>query len=154
MQHLYGEYECKIDTKGRMRLPSNLLKKFGEKEEHNFILNRGADGCLLLFSMEVWEKEVERINNLDKSLKKNRDYIRYFFRGVQDVSTDSADRILLSKRLLDYAGITKEVILTAHSNYVEIWDVKRYEESNPDPDYVPKLEQEVLGGMTTNNDDE
>ena len=154
MQQLLGEFECKIDAKGRMRLPSQLLKQYGPREEYRFVINRDVDGCLILYSIDIFERISTEVNKLNQYVKKNRDFIRYFYRGVHEVVLDNADRILLTKRLLDYAGISKDVILTARPDCVEIWDADRYEESNPDPDHFSDLAQDVMGGIAPANDDE
>ena len=43
MNQLLGEYECKIDDKNRMRLPSGLISQFGKRETYTFVLNRNLD---------------------------------------------------------------------------------------------------------------
>ena len=111
IKQLLGEYECKIDAKGRMRMPSGLIAQLGELEEedqqHTFVINRGFEKCLMLYPQDVWDKITAEINQLNLYNKKNRDFVRYFYRGATEVSPDGADRILLSKRLLAYAGVEK-----------------------------------------------
>ena len=154
MPQLIGEFECKIDAKGRMRLPSTLLKQLGEQEQYSFVINRDLDGNLTMYTREVWEKLSKKVNNLNIYVKSNRAFIRFFHRGVTEVTTDSSDRILLTKKLLEYAGIKKEVILTAFADRIEIWDPQRYEETNIDPEDFSDLAQQVMGGINLNQDEE
>jgi len=154
MQQLLGEFECKIDSKGRMRLPSQLLRQYGAREEYQFVINRDTDGCLIMYSKDVFERKSKEINELNEYVKDNKSFLRYFYRGLHEVTLDGSDRLLLTKRLLDYAGITKEVILTARLDCVEIWDVKRYDESNLDPDTFSDLAQRVMGSNTDDEPDE
>ena len=143
---LLGEYECKMDAKGRMRLPSGLIGQLGEKETYNFVINRGFEKHLMLYPEEVWDRITEEINELNLYNKKNRDFVRYFYRGAQKVSMDSADRILVTKRLLEYAGVDKDVILSAYNDRIEIWSKEEYEcMLDEEPDDFSDLAEDVLG---------
>ncbi|MEL7118770.1 MAG: division/cell wall cluster transcriptional repressor MraZ [Bacteroidota bacterium] len=143
---LLGEYECKMDAKGRMRLPSGLIGQLGEKETYNFVINRGFEKHLMLYPEEVWDRITEEINELNLYNKKNRDFVRYFYRGAQKVTMDSADRILVTKRLLEYAEVDKDVILSAYNDRIEIWSKEEYEFMlDEEPDDFSDLAEDVLG---------
>lgn len=143
---LLGEYDCKIDAKGRMRMPSGLIAQLGEKESYTFVINRGFEKCLMIYPEEVWERILSEINNLNIYNKKNRDFVRYFHRGAQKVTMDSADRILVTKRLLEYAEIDKDVILNAYVDRIEIWSKEEYDRLlAEEPDDFSDLAEEVLG---------
>lgn len=145
-QQLLGEYECKIDAKGRMRMPSGLIAQLGQAEALNFVINRGFEKCLMLYPEPVWERITNEINQLNLYNKKNRDFVRYFYRGAQKVAMDSADRILVSKRLLEYAGIDKEIILSAYNDRIEIWAADQYESLlEEEPEDFSDLAEDVLG---------
>ena len=150
-KQLLGEYECKIDAKGRMRLPSGLISQLGEKETYEFVINRGFEKCLMIYPIEVWEKISEEINQLNLYNKKNRNFVRYFYRGAQKVAMDSADRVLVTKRLLEYAGIEKEVILSAYNDRIEIWAKGEYDQLLEDePMDFSDLADDVLGKVNNN----
>ena len=90
MRQLIGEYECKIDAKGRMRVPSQLLKQLGGQGPHTFVINRGMEKCLMLYPKSTWDKISRKINKLNLYIKKNREFKRYFFRGATELSTHSS----------------------------------------------------------------
>lgn len=147
MQQLLGEYECKIDAKGRMRLPTGLINQL-EGEELNFVINRGFENCLMLYPEKVWDAITEEVNGLNQYDKRNRDFVRYFYRGAQKVSLDGADRILVSKRLLEYAGIDKDVILAAVNDRIEVWAKDKYDLMlDEEPMDFSDLAQVVLGNQ-------
>ena len=147
MQQLLGEYECKMDAKGRMRLPSALIAQLGEAELHQFVINRGFEKCLMLYPDEVWSTISAQVNRLNQYNKKERNFQRYFYRGAQKVALDSADRVLVSKRLLEYAGIEKDVILMAVNDRIEIWSKEQYDLMlEEEPEDFSDLAQDVLGG--------
>lgn len=150
MLRLLGEYDCKVDAKGRIRLPSGLISQLDEGESLSFVINRGFDKCLMVYPQKVWEKIAQEIDNLNMYDKKNRDFVRYFYRGAHKVELDSADRMLITKRLLEYASIEKEVILYAYKDRVEVWSKEKYMEMlDKEPDSFSDLAQEVLGGDNT-----
>ncbi len=151
MQQLLGEYECKMDAKGRMRLPSGLMEQLGEMEVYTFVINRGFEKNLMLYPESVWERITAEINQLNLYNKKNRNFVRYFYRGAQKVTLDSADRILVTKRLLEYADIEKNIILSAYNDRIEMWSKEEYDKLLDDePDDFSDLAQDVLGSNGIN----
>lgn len=135
MYDLAGEYICKIDAKGRVRMPSSLIKQIGGVESLGFTVNRGFDKHLMLYPSDVWAKKTKEINQLNIYKKKERQAIRYFYRGATKVSLDSTDRLLLPKSLIDYAGIGKDVVLFAYQEQVEIWSKEEYDQKlDEEPD--------------------
>lgn len=151
MQQLLGEYECKMDSKGRMRMPSDLMEQLGEAAKEGFVINRGFERCLMLYPQSVWERISAEVNQLNQYDKKQREFVRYFYRGAQKLTLDSADRILVTKRLLEYAKIDKDVILSAYNDRIEMWAQEEYDQMlEEEPDSFSDLAQEVLGGNDTN----
>ncbi len=146
MLNLRGEYDCSMDAKGRIRLPSSLLKKLGERENYHFILNKGFEQHLTLYPIEIWEttvKEFEKLNPYDND---TRQFLRRFHNGATDIEMDDQMRILVPRRLCEFAGLGKDVILNAYGNKIEIWDAKAYEiMMNDDSITMATLAQKVLG---------
>lgn len=146
MQQLLGEYECKLDAKGRMRLPSGLISQLGEAEVDTLVINRGFENCLMLYPEAVWDRISEEVNSLNIYNRKNRAFVRYFYRGAQKLSVDSADRILVPKRLQEYAAIEKEVILSAVNDRIEVWAKDQFDLLlAEEPDDFSDLAEDVLG---------
>jgi MraZ protein len=126
MTHLYGEYECKLDPKGRLKMPAQLLRQLTGRNGYTFYMNRGFEKNIVLYPDRVWEEITSKVGELNYYNLQERQFMRYFFRGVKDVETDSADRILVGKPLLDYAGIKSDVVLFAFIDKIEIWDKDTY----------------------------
>ncbi len=148
LQQLLGEYDVKMDAKGRFRMPSGLLNQFGDYQREKFVINRGFERCLVLYPELLWNKISGEINQLNLYNKKNRDFARYFFRGAQEVALDSADRLLLPKRLAEYAGIDRDIILTAYSGRIEIWASVEYDRMlAEEPTDFSDLAEDVLGNL-------
>jgi MraZ protein len=147
MTNFIGEFECKLDVKGRLMLPSGLRKQLDPAAQEQFVLNRGFEKCLVLYPKNDWEYISAEVNKLNQYVKKNREFIRYFYRGASELGLDATGRILLPKRLLGYAGVEKSVVLFAYSNRIEVWDADTYNNLLTDePDEFADLAEEVMGG--------
>ena len=153
MKPIYGEYEGRLDDKARFVLPSALKKQLPKEEQSHFVLNRGLDECLVLYPLKVWEAEVSRIYSKNQYVNKNRAFARKFMNGATPVELDSNARILLPKRLAEYAGIEKDIVLVASFNRIEIWDKARYEQWIGDEKLdMEKLSEEVMGDKEQKRD--
>lgn len=149
MTNYIGEFDCKVDTKGRMMLPSGLLKQFPAELKSKFVINKSVfQKCLILNPMDAWEELVKSLSNLNSRFnKQHNDFIRQYTNGNTMVEMDSTNRILIPKRLLDYAGIEKDMVLTASLNTIEIWSAQKYNEimNNYDPNNFASLAESVMG---------
>lgn len=143
MSGLIGEYACKLDDKGRLSLPSRLRAQFPESAGNTLVINRGFEKCLVLYTREDWLKETSRLSAVDDFLSPEiRRFKRIFTNGANLVQIDNAQRILIPKKLLEYAGLDDEVVLSAYGNKVEIWSQSNYNtELSVDAEELSKLAQ-------------
>lgn len=145
--NLIGTYECKADIKGRLMMPSPVKKQLTTVLQEGFVLKRAVfQPCLELYPMSEWNVLMEKVNKLNRFVKKNNDFIRRFTAGVKVVELDSSGRLLIPKDLHSFAGISKEVVLSSAVNIIEIWDKKRYEKAIDDAavDFAD-LAEDVMG---------
>lgn len=152
MTNIIGTYECKIDAKGRLMVPAPLKKQLPAPMD-GFVLKRSIfDQCVELWPKAEWDLMMLKINKLNRFVKKNNDFIRKFMAGVKMVEIDDAGRLLMTKDLIEYAGISKDLVLTSKVNIIEIWDKDLYEKSisGDDMDFAD-LAEEVMGNL---NDDD
>lgn len=149
MSYLIGEYECKVDAKGRFMLPSGLIKQLSEVDQKSFVINRGFEKNLTLYPQSEWSKISREVNALNLYNKKNREFVRYFFRGATEVVPDTSNRILITKSLLEYAGVNGDLVLFAYGQRVEIWAKEYYEAlMQSEPDDFSVLAEEVMGKLS------
>lgn len=118
---LIGEYSHTVDTKGRINFPSKLRDDLGD----SFIVTRGLDNCLYVYSMEEWLELEKSIKQLPRA--KRRDLEHFFFAGASEVQPDKQGRIGIVPKLREYAGIDKNVVVVGASDHVEIWDSAAWE---------------------------
>jgi len=144
---LIGTYECKIDDKGRLMLPMALKKQMASSFSEGFVLKRAVfQNCLELFPMSEWEAMMSKVNQLNRFKKSNNDFIRRFTAGVRVLDVDASGRILVPKDLYEFAGFSKEIVLSSAINILEIWDKAKYEQAIDDATgSFADLAEQVMG---------
>lgn len=147
MVNLIGTYECKVDAKGRLMVPSALKKQLTPMLQDGFVLKRSVfQPCLELYPMAEWNILMGKINGLNRFKKKNNDFIRRFTAGVKTVEVDANGRLLIPKDLVSFAGIDNEIVLSSAINIIEIWDKDKYENTiDASADDFADLAEEVMG---------
>lgn len=121
---LMGEYHHNIDDKGRLIIPSKFRYELGEK----FIITRGLDKCLFIYSSTEWNKIVERLKKLPFTNKDARNFTRFFLSGAAECEFDRQGRINITSPLVSYAGLTKECVIIGANDRLEIWSSQAWEE--------------------------
>ena len=152
MVNLIGTYECKIDAKGRVMLPSALKKQLSPILEKGFVLKRSVfQPCLELYPMDEWDGLMQKVNKLNRFDRKNNDFVRRLTAGVKMIELDASGRLLVAKDLIGYSGLEKEIVISSAVNILEIWDKDKYELAINDAavDFAD-LAEEVMGDK---NDD-
>lgn len=117
---LIGEHQHNLDAKGRVFIPARFREELGE----HFIVTKGLDSCLFVYSLEEWKSLEEKIRLLP--LSKARNLQRFFFAGACDVEADKQGRVLIPANLRKYAFFEKDVMIIGASNRVEIWDTQKW----------------------------
>jgi len=155
LSQLHGEYECKLDAKGRLIIPTALKKQLPKAAKDTFFINRGFEKCCVLYPKNEWDTIAEEINKLSDYIKKEREFKRYFLRGASQLEMDSSSRVLLPKNLLEYAEISaNEVVLLAYGNKIEIWSKAAYKQMlENEPEDFSALAEEVMSKRERKSDD-
>ena len=148
MNYLIGTYECKIDVKGRLLIPSSFKKQLAPVIPNGFVLKRAVfQNCLELYPLAQWEELIKKVNSLNRFKKKNNDFIRRFTAGVKFIELDGNGRLLIPKDLIEFSNINRDVTLSTSVNIIEIWDKSSYEKAIADSrDDFAQLAEEVMGG--------
>jgi MraZ protein len=146
MSYLTGEFECKLDSKGRMMIPSGLKKQLPVADTEGLVINRGFKKYLVIYTKQEWNKKLDELSKLNQYENKNIEFIRYFTRGATELTLDAAGRVNLPQLLLDYAGIKDDVVLTCQLSKIELWDKAAHRTmiENEPVDFA-SLAEEVMG---------
>lgn len=146
MAGFLGEYEVALDAKGRFLLPAGFKKQLPD-DARSFVVARGMETCLNLYTISDWEtlsEKISRYNDLKPAVQK---FKRLFFSGATPVELDAAGRLLLPKPLQEFAGLKKDIVLSSQGNRIEIWDsVCYYEYLKANAADLGSLADEISGG--------
>lgn len=121
-----GEFQHNIDAKGRLFMPAKLRDILGT----HFIVTKGLDRCLFVYSDEEWEKLQQKFANSPMSKQSVRQVARFFFGGATDVEPDKQGRVLVPANLREFAGLDKNVVIVGVGTRAEIWDVDTWKDYN------------------------
>lgn len=119
-----GEYHHNIDEKGRLIMPS----KFREALSSKFVITRGLEKCLYVYSYSDWQKLVDKINTLPFTKKDARTFIRSFFSSAAEVEIDRQGRINIAGNLINHASLEKECVIIGANDRIEIWSQAGWDE--------------------------
>ena len=149
--YLIGVYECRVDSKARLMIPAQLKKQLGQALQSSFIVKRSVfHSCLELFTIESWNDVVKDINQLNRFVKKNNDFIRMFTAGVKLTDLDSSGRLLIPRDLKSFANIETEIVLSSSGNMIEIWNKLNYEKTvNDSESNFSEMAEEVMGNINS-----
>ncbi len=147
---LTNNFPCTLDNKGRFRIPTELLKQLGEGVGRQFKINRSLDNCLVIYPLDVWEIEKKEVlSKIDKYNPKHRQFEQIFVRGTEDIELDGQDRMSIPRRLIDFAKLEKDLVLSTNIDRIEIWDKVAYDAIfNISPEDYSSLAFEVVGKKT------
>ena len=120
---LIGEYHHNLDEKGRLIIPSKFREEIGEK----FIVTRGLEGCLFIYSISNWEKIVSKLNSLPFTKKDARTFNRFFMSGATVCEIDKQGRTNLPAPLISYANLEKECTIIGVNDRLEIWTTNKFD---------------------------
>ncbi|WDF67916.1 division/cell wall cluster transcriptional repressor MraZ [Sphingobacterium oryzagri] len=149
MNYLIGEYECKLDTKGRMVVPAALKRQLPDVEREGLVVNRGFEKNLVIYTRAEWNKILKQLSRLNQFQTKNREFVRKFMSGATELMLDAAGRVLLPKSLLEYAEVGAELVLACNLEKIEVWSKAAYEaQMNAlSEDDFSDLAEQVMGGF-------
>jgi MraZ protein len=118
-----GCFEYKMDEKGRVLVPPQFKEELGEK----FIITRGFENCLFVYSIKEWNRISNELEKVPLSSKELRFFMRIWFSSAQEVSIDQYGRILIPNDFRRYANLNREIVFIGVLNRVEIWDKTLWE---------------------------
>lgn len=125
-----GEYSHTIDAKGRIIVPAKFRESLGD----NFVVTKGLDNCLFVYTSEDWLKFEEKLRTLPLTNKDARKFTRFFLAGAAEMEIDKQGRILIPSVLREFAALTKEVVFVGVGSRIEIWDRERWDDNISDYD--------------------
>ena len=112
-----GEYHHSIDEKGRIIIPSKFREGLGD----SFIITRGIENCLFVYSLPSWEKITDKLESLPFTKKDARQFVRFFLSGATTAEFDKQGRVNITSPLITYANLQKDCVIIGTGDRLEIW---------------------------------
>ncbi|MCX8080730.1 MAG: division/cell wall cluster transcriptional repressor MraZ [Bacteroidia bacterium] len=151
---LIGEYDCKVDAKGRFMFPSELKKQMGKEFDDGFVVTRNLhQPCLVVYPKAEWARLNKKLSRLNRLIKANDIFVRKVTGGATPVEPDGAGRILIPKSLADHASIQQDIKVVGSNNLIEIWDKNKYLDFMNSEVDIEKLANDVMGSIDFSDDE-
>jgi MraZ protein len=123
---LTGTHARTLDDKKRVGLPKRVREQLGDPAI--LYLTPGPDQSLWLYTQAGLEQLAERLDQSPATDGEARVFRRLYFAQTEAVDLDRTGRILLSERLLQFAGLRHEVVLIGVRDHLELWDAERWQQ--------------------------
>ena len=136
----FGEFQHNFDQKGRVIMPVKLREGLKDK----FMITKGIENCLFVFSAEAFSKIKEKTDSLALTDKDVRAFSRFFFAGAFECEVDKQGRITIPGYLREYAGLNKESYILGVSSRVEIWSSENWKNYISSDDASPDMFAEKM----------
>lgn len=114
---LMGEYQHKMDSKGRVIIPAKFREELGDQ----FVATRGLDNCLFVYPMDEWGKLEKKLSSLPITSKDARTFTRFFFSGATECELDKQGRMSIPANLREFAALDKQIVIIGLSSRIELW---------------------------------
>jgi len=140
---MIGKYAAKLDEKNRLFVPAKLR---GELGEHFFVtlgVNCGHR-CLTVYTAADWETLGQNFNSLPISQRSAASSL--IFMNATECTPDKQFRFSLTQFLLDYGGISRDVMIVGRAGQAEIWDAQEFaafEQENLTPEKLLASLEEI-----------
>lgn len=147
MATFIGDYVCKVDAKGRIILPMAFKKQMPAGIQDHFVVRKDIfDRCLVLYSIEDWNRQLDKIRSrINPYNREHNVFLRNFFKGTAELSLDSNNRLLIPRRLLEIAGISRDIVLAGQDGRIEMWAADLYEKIDMPAGEFADLAEKLMG---------
>ncbi|MGQ0633656.1 MAG: division/cell wall cluster transcriptional repressor MraZ [Planctomycetaceae bacterium] len=123
---LSGTYPRSLDEKQRVAVPKRLAEEFGEAELSSLYVAPGTDRSLVVYGPKAFEKLARRIARQSSNRVEVRNYKRLFYSRAEKSEIDAQGRIRIPERLVEFAGLRRDMVLVGVHDHVEIWDAEAW----------------------------
>ncbi|MCC6909248.1 MAG: hypothetical protein IT430_15010 [Phycisphaerales bacterium] len=122
-----GEFEHTIDAKGRLAIPSEIRSRMKKAEDGEaFYLTIGANRALRLYPEKGFERLAAMIEEGLVTDEAVQEFDQLLFPLSSRLELDSAGRVRLPDRMMQRAGLGKDVVLIGVRDHLQIRDLKQW----------------------------
>jgi MraZ protein len=114
-----GTYERTLDGKGRVLLPKRMRSILLQSQV--LFLTPGTDQCLELHTSESLEKLALKASESASNSRTVQSFSRLFYAQAEQIELDPQGRMRIPARLVEWAGLDKEIAIIGVGFNWEIW---------------------------------
>ncbi len=138
MGNFVDEYPRSLDDKGRFILPSKLRDKL----KGTIYITRSPsakDACLYIYPEDEWEQISEKLSHLPTATDPaSAAFVRKFFAKATSYEPDKQGRVAIAPRLIEFAGLKRDIVLVGANTRLEIWDADKWD------NYQDELSDDII----------
>lgn len=134
-----GEYRQKLDSKGRVSVPSPLRVHFADGDPEHRTQMRGVfvtlnfsptlrNKCLRIYTQTFMKRIAQSIALMETGSREQRIAQISLLQKTKQLEIDPDGRIVVPKPLRDQFQIGNEVSFNGWGEFVELWDADRWAE--------------------------
>ena len=125
---LRGNYTARIDSKGRLKVPTLFRRYVEEKYGSAFYLTSLTGEYVRIYPMPEWEAIEQRLTllpSMDPARRKFLDRTNYY---GQQASMDTQGRVLIHPLLRKSAAVVGDVAVLGYLTYLEVWELDKFQQ--------------------------
>lgn len=143
-----GQANRSVDSKGRVAIPAKMRAELAPEARNTFTATRGLEQCIVLYPQNRWEEIEKQLMELNTFQRKVRMFVRTIVRWAEEVTLDNQGRIVLPKRLQQFAGVEGTVTVIGQLDCVEVWKPERLQELDEAQDEsYDEIAESVMGDL-------
>jgi MraZ protein len=142
---LRGNYPARIDSKGRLKVPTAFRRYLEEKHGSAVYLTSLTGECVRIYPMPEWEAIEQRLAllpSMDPARRKFLDRTNYY---GQQSSMDSQGRVLIHALLRKSAAVVGDVVVLGYLSYLEVWELDKFQQRLLSDPYTEEDETAIAG---------
>lgn len=142
---LRGNYPARIDSKGRLKVPTAFRRFLEEKHGSAVYLTSLTGECVRIYPMPEWEAIEQRLSllpSMDPARRKFLDRTNYY---GQQSSMDSQGRVLIHTLLRKSASVVGDVVVLGYLTYLEVWELDKFQQRLLSDPYTEEDEAAIAG---------
>jgi MraZ protein len=114
-----GAFDYTLDAKNRLTVPA----KFRAALSEGLVLAKGFDPCVAIWRPAEYEQFLAAaLEGVNPIAGKRRQLERFLLANSFDSELDGTGRVGMPPKLMEHAGLAKEVVVMGAGNRVEVWD--------------------------------
>jgi MraZ protein len=125
-----GEFRHTIDAKNRLVIPAKFRAFVTDPEDRKgfFVMASPVSGehCLRLYTNAGWRRVSRSLHQQADRAKDPAKFLRFFASRGEFATIDAQSRLVIPQKLMDYAGIKKDVLMVGNFDWIEVWNVDEY----------------------------